>query len=59
MMKNKNDEEIVSINKTPSHIVKYLSKTYDKLPDYIPQGNILRFDSNFECGNLDSAFYAA
>jgi hypothetical protein len=61
MSKSKKKEEFVSNGDTttPKHIVTYLSKNYAKLPDYIPQKNILRFDSNFECGNLDSAYYAA
>ena len=27
-----------------------------KFPNFINQKNILRFDQNFECGNLDSAY---
>jgi len=35
----------------------YLNTPLDtKFPDFIVQKNILRFDQNFECGNLDSAY---
>ena len=36
---------------------KYLNtKIHTKFPEFIVQRNILRFDQNFECGNLDSAY---
>lgn len=37
--------------------IEYLNKEYDtKFPNFINEKNLLAFDSNFECGNLDSVY---
>jgi hypothetical protein len=37
--------------------ISYLKKDFStKFPSYINERNLLSFDSNFECGNLDSAY---
>jgi hypothetical protein len=44
-------------SKYNSHMKTYVDTKIDtKFPIFIDQKNILRFDQNFECGNLDSAF---
>ena len=41
----------------PPELYSYLSKDMEtKLPSYINQKKLLQFDSNFESGNLDSAY---
>lgn len=41
----------------PAELYSYLSKDMEtKLPNYINQKKLLQFDSNFESGNLDSAY---
>lgn len=42
---------------TPQHLIEYCKKELNtRIPETINQRNILTFDSNFESGNLDSAF---
>lgn len=39
------------------HMTNYINTPIDtRFPNFINQKNILRFDQNFECGNLDSAY---
>lgn len=41
----------------PSELYSYLNKDMEtKLPNFINEKNLLQFDSNFESGNLDSAY---
>ena len=41
----------------PLHMVQYLKrKQITEFPKSINEERILRFDSNFECGNLDSVY---
>ena len=38
-------------------MTNYINTPIDtQFPNFINQKNILRFDQNFECGNLDSAY---
>tara|TARA_B110000285_G_C15081788_1_gene593912 strand:- start:978 stop:1463 length:486 start_codon:yes stop_codon:yes gene_type:complete len=49
--------DVLSSAKTPPHILEYLERNIDTvLPHEIDQKSILRFDQNFEGGNLDSAY---
>lgn len=42
---------------TPQHILDYLEKENEvKLPNSINENDVLCFDQNFECGNLDSVY---
>lgn len=53
---NKNDKA-VSEDQIPQHMVDYLgSLIKTKLRRNIDEEDILVFDQNFECGNLDSVY---
>ena len=50
-------DDVLTQTEAPSHILEYLERDLDtKLPKDIDQRSILRFDQNFEGGNLDSAY---
>ena len=48
---------ILSEDISSRHILDYLRKDLETvLPESINEKNVLSFDQNFECGNLDSAY---
>lgn len=49
--------DVLSQDWTPKHILEYMDRDLDTvLPGDVNQKQILRFDQNFEGGNLDSAY---
>jgi hypothetical protein len=54
---NLDDKSSLKAEATPQHILRYLEQTIrTKLPSVINEEEILEFDQNFECGNLDSVY---
>lgn len=47
----------VDEDQIPEHLIEYCNQTLNtRIPENINQRTILTFDSNFESGNLDSAY---
>lgn len=50
-------DDVPDPDNTPQHILDYLEKENEvKLPKSIDENEVLCFDQNFECGNLDSVY---
>lgn len=51
------EDNVKDAKQAPTDVLKYLeAEMSTKLPSKIREDEVLEFDQNFECGNLDSAY---